>query len=331
MSARCGAVIPDNSEHNDHKQVYRSDSRSDSDTGSIYVSDEVEESREVSSEESSVDQLKSSETGMPCSSNNVTTVEVTSVCTTADASSSISTLEKGEHFHHKGSLKEGTASQESEHDTLPVTTGPTKNNEHIVPVIGTSRQQRKLGAQNRIVEDSHTCADEAASLSTDQFKREVSHCPVLHPEMQKNLRLLLFEACQKYNIELDVSRLIVSEAVTAVEEELKGVLRGKLLDRVLNKVTELVSDRDTDQKATPHMFETLTEVSKEWKQNLSEFLLVGSVPVGWSTEQEVVDNRTQLCSSHTCTVHVQAGGLVDKAVQTVSTGSVLFLKVLPNS
>jgi hypothetical protein len=154
---------------------------------------------------------------------------------------------------------------------------------------------------------------------------------VLHPEMQETLRLLLCEALQKYNIELDVSQLIMSEAVTAVEEELKGVLRGKLLDRVLNGVAELVSESKTDQKATSRMLETLTLVSKEWKQKLSEFLLVGSVAMGGSTEQEVVDDdRTQLRSGHTHASHVQVGGLVDKAVQTISTGSVLFLKLLPD-
>jgi hypothetical protein len=155
---------------------------------------------------------------------------------------------------------------------------------------------------------------------------------LLHPEIQETLRLLLHEALQKYNIELGVPQLILSEAVTAVEEELKGVLRGKLLDRVLKKVAKSVSGSETDQKATSSMFETLTLVSKEWKQKLSESLLVGSVEMGWSTEQDVVDDdRTQRRSGRMHAVHVQVGGCVDKAVQTVSTGSVLFLKLLPNS
>jgi hypothetical protein len=80
------------------------------------------------------------------------------------------------------------------------------------------------------------------------------------------------------------------------------------------------------------MFETLTEVSKEWKQNLSEYLLSGSVADGRSAEEEVADeDRPQRRSGHTRDVEVQMGGRVDKAVQTVSTGSVLFLKLLPDS
>ena len=328
---RHGAVLPDNSARSNCEQVYHSDSSSDSDTGSIYISDEAEESHEITIRECSVDQLKSSESGVPCSSSSVTTVEVASVRNAADASSSVSKLERAEPLTHKGSLKEGTANQESEHDTLPVTIRATENNEHIVPVTRTSYQQCMLCAQNRISEDSHTCTVGATSLSTDHCKREVSHCPVLHPEMQETLRLLLCEALQKYNIDLEVSQLIMSEAMTAVEEEMKGVLRGKLLDRVVNKVAESVSESETDQKATSRTFETLALVSKEWKKRLSEFLLVGSVTMGCSTEQDVVDDRTQLRSGRTSTVHVQVGGLVDKAVQTISTGSVLFLKLLPDA
>lgn len=305
---------------------------SDSDTDSIYVSDESEESPEVSIRESSVDHPKSSETGMPCSSSSVTTVEDTSVRNTADVSSSISKFERAEHLRHKESRKEGTANRESERDALPINIGATKNNEHILPATRISYQQCIHCAQNRISEDGHTCTDGATSLSTDHCKREVSRCPLLHPEIQETLRLLLCEALQKYNIELDVSQLIVSEAVTAVEEELKGTLRGKLLDRVLEKVAKSVSGSETDQKATSRTFETLTLVSKEWKQKLSEFLLVGSVPMGWSTEQDVVDDdRTRRRSGRTRAVHVQVGGRVDKAIQTVSTGSVLFLKLLPDS
>jgi hypothetical protein len=327
---RHGAVLADNGARSNCEQVFYSDGWSDSDTDSIYISDEAEESPEVSIRESSVDHLKSSETSMHCSSSSVTTVEVTSTRSAADVSSSISNLERAEHLRHKGSLKEGAASQESGHYTLPVTTGATKSNEHVVPATRTSYQQCMLCGQNRISEDSQTCTDGATSLSTDHCKREVSRCPVLHPEMQETLRLLLCEALQKYNIDLDISQLIMSEAVTAVEEELKGVLRGKLLDRVLNKVAKSVSESETDQKATSRMFETLTLVSEEWKQKLSEFLLVNSVAMGWSTQQDVVDDRTQLRSGRTRAVHVQVGGLVDKAVQTISTGSVLFLKLLPD-
>jgi len=269
---------------------------------------------------------------MSCSSSSVTGIEVTSVHNTADVSSSIAKLERAERLRHKGSLEEDTPNNESEHDAIPITIGATKNNEHIVPVTRTSYQQCTLHARNRISEDSHTCTDGATSLSTEHSKREVSRCPVLHPEMQETLRQLLCEALQKYNIELDILQLIVSEALTAVEEELKGVLRGKLLDRVLNKVAKSASESEMDQKATSRIFETLTLVSKEWKQKLSEFLLVGSAVMGRSMEQDVVeDDRTQLRSGHTRSVHVQVGGLVDKAVQTISTGSVLFLKVLPDS
>jgi hypothetical protein len=149
--------------------------------------------------------------------------------------------------------------------------------------------------------------------------------------MQEILTLLLRETLQKYNMELDVSQLIVSEALTEVEEELKGVLRGKLLDGVLNRVAKSVSESETDQRATSRMSETLTLVSKEWKQKLSEFLSIGSVAMGPSTEHDVVDDdRTQLGLGRTRAVHVQVGGLVDKAVQTVSTGSVLFLNILPD-
>jgi hypothetical protein len=299
---------------------------------SVYESGDAEKSHEVNITESSLDRLISSETGIPCSSSSVTTVEVASVTKTAEVSSSVSKLERAEHLTHKGSLKEGTANQESEHDTLPITTGATKNNENIVPATRTSYQQRMPRAWNRISEDSHTCTDGATSLSTDHCTREVSQCPVLHPEMQETLRQLLCEALQKYNIELDKSQLIVSEAVTAVEEELKGALRGKLLDKVLNRVADSVSEGETDQKATSRMFETLTLVLKEWKQKLSEFLLVGSVAMGWNTGQGIVDDdRTQLRPGNTGAVHVQVGGLVDKAVQTVSTGSVLFVKIVPDS
>jgi hypothetical protein len=304
---------------------------SDSDTDSVYISDEAEESPEVSIRESSADQLKSSENGMPFSSSSVTTVEVTSVHNTADVSSSINKLERAEHLRHKGSLKDGTANQESECDALPITVVATTNSEHIFPATRTSHQQCMHCPQNRISEDIHTCTDGATSLSTDHCKREVSRCPVLHPEIQETLRLLLCKALQKYNIELDVSQLIVSEAVTAVEEELKDALRGKLLDRVLKKVANSVSGSETDQEATSCTFETLTLVAKEWKQKLSESLLVGSVEMGWSTEQDVVDDeRTQCRSGRTRAVHLQGGGRVDKAVQTVSTGSVLFLKLLPD-
>lgn len=312
--------------------MYRSDSWSDSDADLIYISDEAEEIHEVSIRESSVDQLKSSETGMPCSSGSVTTVEITSARNTADVSSSIGELERTERLIHKGSLEEDTANKESEHDAIPITVGVRNNNEHIVPVTRTSYQQCMLHAQNSISEDSHTCTDGATGLSTEHSKREVSRCPVLHPVMQEILRHLLCETLQKYNIELDLSRLIVSGALTAVDEELKGVLRGNLLERVLNKVAKSVSESETDRKATSRVLETLTLVSKEWKQKLSEFLLVGSAAMGKSTGQDVVDDdRTQLRSVHTCPVHVQVGGLVDKAVQTISTGSVLFLKVLPDS
>jgi hypothetical protein len=331
FSVRHGAVLPNNSWRSNYEEVCCSDSWSDSDTDSICVSDEVEDSHEVNSDEISVNQFESSETGVPFSSSSITTVDFTSVRNAADVSSSVSTFKTEEHLSHKGSLNGGTANQQSEHDAIPITMEATKN-EPLVPVTRTTCQQCMLYAQNRILEESHTCADGAASLSTDHCKREVSRCPVLHPEMQKTLRLLLCEACQQHNIELDVSELIMSEAVTAVEEELKDVLRGKLLDRVFNKVTELVSDSETDQTATSRMLETLTEVSKEWKQKLSEFLLVGSVANGWSAEQEVADeDRPQRRSGHTRAVQVQTGGRVDKAVQTVSTGSVLFVTLLPDS
>jgi hypothetical protein len=240
-------------------------------------------------------------------------------------------LERAEHLRDKGSLKEGTANKESEHDALSITIGATKNNEHIVPVTRTPYQQCMLRAQNRISEDGHTCTDGATSLSTDHCKREVSRCPLLHPEMQETIRLFLCEALQKYNIESDVSQLIVSEAVTAVEEELKGILRGKLLDRVLNKVAQSAPESETGQKATSRTFETLALVSEEWKRKLSEFLLVGSAAMGRSTGQDVADDRTQLRSGRTRAIHVQVGGLVDKAVQTISTGSVLFLKLQPDA
>jgi hypothetical protein len=312
--------------------VYRSDSSSDSDVDSVYLSAEAAESYKVNSKEISVDQRESSETGMPRSCSSTTTVELTSAHNAADVLSSVNTLERAEQLSHIGSLNEGTADQESEHDAIPVTTEATKNNEPLVPVTAMTYQQCSPHARNRILEESHTCAEGATGLSTDHRKREVAHCPVLHPAMQKILRLLLRESCHKYNIELDVSELIVSEALTAVEEELKGVLRGKLLDRVFNKVTESVSDSETDQRATSRLLETLTEVSKEWKHKLSEFLLVGSVANGWSAEQEVVDeDRPQCRSGHTRDVQVQVGGRVDKAVQTVSTGGVLFLKLLPDS
>ena len=310
----------------------RSDSSSYSDADLIYISDEAEESDdEITIRESSVDQLKSSETGVPCSSDSVSTVEVTSVRNAADASSSVGESERAARSRHERSPIEDTADKESEYDAIPITTGATKNIEHIVPVTKTSFQRYMFHAENRISEDSRTCTDRATASSMDHSKREVSRCPVLHPEMRETLRQLLCKALQKYTIESDISRLIVSEALTALEDELKGVLRGKLLDRVLNKVAKSASEGETDRKAASRVIETLTLVSKEWKQMLSEYLLVGSAAMGRSTERDVVDDdRNRLRSGRTRSVHVQAGGLIDKAVQTVSTGSVLFLKVLPD-
>jgi hypothetical protein len=331
-AVRCGPVLPDNSECSNYEEVYRSDSSSDSDADSVYLSAEIQDSSEVSSKNISVDQLDSSEYGTPCSSIGTTTVKLTSACDAADVSPSVSTLERAEQFSHTGSLYEGPADQESEHDAIPITVEATKTNEPLVPVTGTTYQRCSLHARNRIVEESHACANGDTSLSADHHKMEVPDCPVLHPEMQKMLRLLLREACRKYNIESDVSELILSVAVTEVQEGLKDALRGKLLDRVFDKVTELMPDSETDQRATSHMFETLTEVSKEWKQNLSEYLLSGSLADGRSAEEEVADeDRPQRHSGHMRDVEVQMGGRVDKAVQTVSTDSVLFLKLLPDS
>jgi hypothetical protein len=336
LSVHHGAILPDNKEHTSYEKVYCSDSWSDSDTSSVYVSDEVDESHEISCKESSVDQLKSSETGMPCSSSIVKTVEDTPVHNTSDLMSSVSNLERAEDLSQNKLLKEGNANQES-HDTLPIIIETTANNGCIVPVTRTSNQQYMLRTQNRSLEESRTHADEATNLSTDQCKRNVaccrtnSHLAVLHPEMHKTLKLLLCKAFEKYNVKCDVSQPIVSEAVTAVEEELKGVLMGTLLDRAFSRVTELASDSEKDKGASPLIFQTLTEISKEWRQKLSEFLSVDSVVTERSREQESVEDRTQLCSSHTQAVHVQVGGRVDKAVQTISTGSVLFLKLLPDS
>lgn len=336
MSAHTEAIHPDNSDQSNYEEVYMSDSQSDSDTSLVDIIDGVQESYEISCKESFIDQLESSDTGIPHSSSIIATGEVTSVPDTADVASSISSLERAEDLSQNESVTEGIVNQRSEHDTVPISPENTENNVHIVPVTRTCNQHCMLHTWNRTLEEGRTHTDEASSLSTDQCKSNVTcHMSVLHPEIHKTVRLFLCETFQKYSIESDVSQLIASEAVRALEEELRGVLRGKLLNRVLNKVTRLVPDSETDsevkvktdEEASSQTLQLMTEISEEWKQKLLKYLAVASVGTEQNTEQVNVEDRTQLHSDHTRAAHVQVGGLVDKAVQTVSTGSVLFLKL----
>jgi len=307
----------DSDEESDQEEVYYSDS------SSIYMSDEKEENHVISCAENFVDQLESVESSLPCSSNAIATAEkkaevpLINNAETVISCPKVSNLEKAEDFSQNQSPKEGIIfSQESEHATLPV----------IVETI----------------EESQACIDKVTSLhsalSTEQYEGNMKHCPtdqhmsVLHPEMQRTLQLSLLEALHKCGVKSDMLHLITSRAVLVVEEQLKGVLRGKLLDKVLKKVTQLgCSSEDCSEvkvKAMLQIFQTLneisSEVSEEWKQIVS-----GTVPTfsitGERREQEDVDDG-----------HMQLSeawfeeGCVDQATQTVSTGSILFLKVLPD-
>jgi hypothetical protein len=150
----------------------------------------------------------------------------------------------------------------------------------------------------------------------------------------------LQETLQKYRIQSDVSERIASQAITVLEGEVWGVLRDKVLHRTLRKVAGLRADNEncsevkvkTEDKAVSQMFQTLTEISlpdisEEWGQRISQIAPNGSAACRRSRELDDVEEVNQLHSCQTWAIE----GHVDKATQTVSTGSVLFLKLLTDS
>jgi uncharacterized protein YoxC len=310
------------------------------------MSDEEEETYEVSCTENSVD-LESMASSLPCLSDTLTvasdisvnkTGEVSSVDNTADVmfSSKFTNLEGTEYLVEDELCTEGTISQETKHSTLPVTAEVMEKNGCIVPTSSAEKspqQQHMLqSGRSRTVEESGG----DTSACTRQYEGNIAHTvspqhrSVLHPEMQQVLQLSLCEALQKYGITLDISQLIASQAVIVLEEELKGVLRGKLLDTVLRKVAGLDVEVREKKQPVSQMFQTVNEVSlpavsEEWRQSVSEIVPVVSVAGEQNREQDTVN---QLQSGHTQAIDQQ---LVDRATQTISTGSVLFLKLLSNS
>jgi hypothetical protein len=137
-----------------------------------------------------------------------------------------------------------------------------------------------------------------------------------------------------------VSERIASQALTVLEEEVWSVLRGKVLDRTVRKVAGLRANNEncsemkvkTGDKAVSQMFQTLNEISlpnisEEWRQRISQIVPNGSAACHESKELDDVEEVNQLHSCQTWAIE----GRVDKATQTVSTGSVLFLKLLTDS
>jgi hypothetical protein len=150
----------------------------------------------------------------------------------------------------------------------------------------------------------------------------------------------LCETLQKYRVQSDVSELIASKALTVLEEEVRGVLGGEVLDRTLRKVTGLRADNERcsdvrvkmEDKAVSQMFQMLNEISlrnisEEWKHRVSQIAANCPVACQQSREPDDVQEVNQPQSCHTRAI----GGRVNKATQTVSTGRVLFLKVLSDS
>jgi tRNA A37 threonylcarbamoyladenosine biosynthesis protein TsaE len=206
-------------------------------------------------------------------------------------------------------------------------------------------------AHARTVDESQACVSGVASVSREQHNVKVTpptrrHLSVFHPDMLQIMHLSLYETLQKYCIESDVSEVIASEALTVLEEKVWDVLRGKMLDRTLQKVTELrVGSKTcsevnvkTEDKAASQIHEMLNDISlpniaEEWRQKMSHYV----EQVNWvRTVEGPVDKATQtvstgsilfLKSCHTGAIE----GHVNKATQTVSTGRVLFLKLLSES
>jgi hypothetical protein len=312
------------------------------------MSDEEEEMYEVSCTENSVD-LESMASSLPCLSDTLTvasdisvnkTSEVSSVDNTADVmfSSKFTNLEGTEYLVEDELCTEGTISQETKHSTLPVTVEVMEENGCIVPTTSAEKSQQQQQQQHMLHSGRSRTVEESGggtNACTRQYEGNIAHTvspqhrSVLHPEMQQVLQLSLCEALQKYGIKLDVSQLIASQAVIVLEEELKGVLRGKLLDTVLRKVAGLDVELKAKKQTVSQMFQTVSEVSlpavsEEWRQSVSEIVPV-SVAGEQNREQDTVN---QLQSGHTQAIDQQS---VDRATQTISTGSVLFLKLLSNS
>jgi hypothetical protein len=196
--------------------------------------------------------------------------------------------------------------------------------------------------RSRTSEENQACIYGAASVSTEQHSMKVTPTThqqqsFFHSDMLQMMQLSLYETLQKYCIESDVLELIASRAVTVLEEEMWGVLRSTVLDRTLRKVAGLRSDSENrsevkEDKAAMRMFQALNEislsdVSEEWRQRMSHITQNGSVACHGSRELDGVEQVNQLQSRHTSAVE----GRVNKTTQTVSTGSVLFLKLLSDS
>jgi hypothetical protein len=343
LSGHTAALLPDSSEENDcHEGWYHSDSLSECDSNVIYISDDEEEEKfEIDCTENSADHPESVASSLPCSSdtlavasdtNTSKTVEVSSINNTAVviSSSNVANLERREDFSQDKSCIESTINQESERSSLPVTVKVAEKNGCTVPVPSAATfQQHTPHTQNTTLEES-----QVTSAFTEQYEGSITrtashkHLSVLHPQMQKILHLSLCEALKNHDIKLDISQQIASQAVVVVEEELKNVLGGKLLDTVLLKVTGLECGLKmgvkTKEQAVSQMFQTMNEtslraVSEEWKQIVSAVVPTQSAAHEENREQDTVE---QLHSGHKRTT--------DQATQTVSTGKVFFLKVLPD-
>jgi hypothetical protein len=149
--------------------------------------------------------------------------------------------------------------------------------------------------------------------------------------MLQMMQLSLYETLRKHCVQPDVSELVASRALTVLEEEVWGVLGGKVLDRTLRRV---VSDScsevtvRTGDEAALSMFQALNEtsladVSEEWRQRMR----TGSVACHRTREMDGEEQVSQLQSRHASAAQER----VNKTTQTVSTGSVLFLKLLSDS
>jgi hypothetical protein len=267
-----------------------------------------------------------------------------SVTDTTKAGTSSTNTTTFSEIHDSKSTGEGTATWQSEHSTLAEAVEITDKNGPVFSYTETSHQHMPH-THSRTLEESQACIREAASVSAEQYNMNVTHptyqhLSVFHPDMHQTLQLSLHETLQKYHIQSDISELIASQALTVLEEEVWSVLSGNVLDRTLRKVTGLRANSEncsevkvkTGDKAVSRMFQTLNEISLQniteaWRQRISQVAPNGSVACHRSRELDDVEEVNQHQSCHTSTIE----GRVNKATQTVSTGRVLFLKLLTDS
>ncbi|XP_021919976.1 uncharacterized protein LOC110829981 isoform X1 [Zootermopsis nevadensis] len=342
-SRHTAALVPDaNEENGDREKLYCSNSLSDCDNNVIYVSDGEEEKYEIGCTENFSDQPESMASILPCFSD--TLAVASNICTTkivedsavnntsaVMSSSEVTNLERTEDFIEDRTHLGSTISPESEHDTLPVTVRVTEENGCIFPVpsTGTSQQQQQhmIHTQSRNVKEG-----QVTSASTEQFEGNIQtascqQLSMLHPEMQRILHLSLYKALQNYGIKSDLSQLIASQAVTVVEEEMKAFFRDELFDRVLKNVSGLGCDTvdglevgvKTKEQAVSQLFVPLRAVSEEWRQIVSE---IAPTLCAAGTQNKERDAVGQVRSG--------PAHAIDQAAQTISTGNVFFLKILPD-